>query len=111
MNKSGHRCSQIPPARAASSSIFHQGWRFRVWTIGSSGMAPQSMSMTKTLLLTSRVGKKASFSFARARQNQLTLDGEMESHKIHMELRLVEPTNFLLFSRGFHWTQESAFNR
>lgn len=65
----------------------------------------------KTLLLTSRVGKKATFSFARARQNQLTLDGEMESHKIHMELRLVEPTNFLLVSRGFHWTQESAFNR
>ena len=65
----------------------------------------------KTLLLTSRVGKKAIFSFKRARQNQLALDGEMESHKIHMELRLVEPSKFVLVSRGFHWIQESPFNR
>jgi hypothetical protein len=65
----------------------------------------------KTLLLTSKAGKKARFSFNRSRQNQLTLDGAMESHKIHMELRLVDTSKLLLVSRGFHWIQESAFNR
>ena len=65
----------------------------------------------KTLVLTSRAGQKASFSFQRARQNELTLDGEMEGHRIHMELQLVEPSRFRLVGRGFRWIQESAFNR
>jgi len=43
--------------------------------------------------------------------DQLTLDGEMDSHKIHMQLQLVDLSTFLLINRGFHWIQEYPFNR
>ena len=39
------------------------------------------------------------------------LYGEMESHKVHMKLRLVDAGKLPLVSRGFHWIQEYPFNR
>jgi hypothetical protein len=67
----------------------------------------------KTLALTKDNDKKwnASFTFERAAQDRLTLDGSMDSHKIHMELRLYDRSKFLLISRGFHWISETPFNR
>jgi uncharacterized membrane protein YphA (DoxX/SURF4 family) len=53
----------------------------------------------------------AGFAFQRRAQDQLVLDGDMDSHKVHMELRLVDHKKFLLTSRGFHWIQEHPFNR
>ena len=41
---------------------------------------------------------------------QLTLDGNMDGHKVHMPLNLVDRRKFLLVSRGFHWVQEYPFN-
>jgi CRISPR/Cas system-associated endoribonuclease Cas2 len=35
----------------------------------------------------------------------------MDDHAVHMELRLIDRNTFLLVRRGFHWVQESAFNR
>jgi hypothetical protein len=56
--------------------------------------------------------RKACPAFAdRAAEDQLTLDGNMDSHKIHMQLHLVDRTKFALVSRGFHWAQEYPFNR
>ena len=54
---------------------------------------------------------KANFKFQRAAANQLTLDGEMDHHKIHMQLQLVDRNSFTLVNRGFHWVQEVPFNR
>jgi hypothetical protein len=54
---------------------------------------------------------KASFAFQRPTPEQLTLDGEMDSHKFHMQLQLFDRQKFLLVSRGFHWVQEYPFNR
>ncbi len=54
---------------------------------------------------------KAKFRFQRVAENQLTLDGDMDSHKIHMQLQLVDRKTFLLVNRGFHWVQEYPFNR
>jgi hypothetical protein len=67
----------------------------------------------KTLALTKQSDKKwkANFTFQRAAQDQLTLDGVMDSHKVHMQLRLVDRNKFLLVNRGFHWIQENPFNR
>jgi hypothetical protein len=33
------------------------------------------------------------------------------SHKVHMQLKLLDRNKFLLISRGFHWIQETPFNR
>lgn len=67
----------------------------------------------KTLALTKDDDKnwKARFSFQRQAQDELILDGNMDSHKIHMQLQLVDHNKFLLLSQGFHWIQESPFNR
>ena len=67
----------------------------------------------KTIALTKTSDKnwKANFTFQRSTEDQLILDGNMDSHKIHMQLQLVDRNKFLLVSRGFHWIQEYPFNR
>ncbi len=67
----------------------------------------------KTLALTKDDDKnwKASFTFQRPTPDQLIVDGDMDSHKLHMQLQLLDRKNFLLVSRGFHWIQEYPFNR
>lgn len=67
----------------------------------------------QTLALTKSGDKnwKAVFHFARPAENQLTLDGDMDGHAIHMDLQLLDRNKSLLVSRGFHWIQESPYNR
>ncbi|HLJ41532.1 MAG TPA: hypothetical protein VKT50_08580 [Candidatus Acidoferrales bacterium] len=67
----------------------------------------------KTITLTKGSDKKwkANFTYQRPTQNQLILDGQMDSHKIHMQLQLFDTKKFLLVSRGFHWIQEYPYNR
>jgi hypothetical protein len=67
----------------------------------------------QTLALTKGDDKswKADFHFQRAAQDQLTLDGKMDGHTVHMQLRLVDRNKFLLVNRGFHWIQEYPYNR
>jgi uncharacterized membrane protein YphA (DoxX/SURF4 family) len=66
----------------------------------------------KTILLTKNGDKnwKAKFTFQRAAEDQSILDGNMDSHKIHMQLRLVDRSKFRLVSRGFHWIQEYPYS-
>jgi len=67
----------------------------------------------KTIVLTKNRDKnwKARFTFQRAAGDQSILDGNMDNHKIHMKLRLVDRSKFRLVSRGFHWIQEYPFSR
>ena len=41
----------------------------------------------------------------------MSLDGDMDGHKIRMSMRLFDHTKLLLLSRGFNWVQEYPFNR
>jgi hypothetical protein len=70
-------------------------------------------SNEKIIALTKSSDKnwKGNLTFQRVAENQLILDGSMDSHKIHMKLQLVDHKKFLLVSRGFHWIQEYPFNR
>ncbi len=67
----------------------------------------------KTLVLNDDVDKnwKANFTFAREAPGQLTLDGNLDGHETHLQLRLVDINKFVLVNRGFHWIQEHPFNR
>jgi uncharacterized membrane protein YphA (DoxX/SURF4 family) len=66
-----------------------------------------------TLALTQRRGGKQnlSFSITRPAPDRLTLDGPIDGHKTHIELRLDTDHTFLLKTRGFHWISEGPFNR
>jgi len=70
-------------------------------------------SNAKTIALTKNSDKnwKGNLTFQRVAEDQLILDGNMDSHTIHMKLQLVDHKKFLLVSRGFHWIQEYPFNR
>jgi len=67
----------------------------------------------KTIALTKRSDKdwKGNLTFQRLAPDRLILDGNMDNHKIHMQLQLVDQSKFMLVSRGFHWVQEYPFNR
>jgi uncharacterized membrane protein YphA (DoxX/SURF4 family) len=67
----------------------------------------------KTIALTKSTDKnwKSQFTFQRPANDTLILDGEMDNHKMHMQLHLVDRNKFLLINRGFHWVQEYPFNR
>jgi len=67
----------------------------------------------KSIALTKSRDKnwKGNLTFQRVGQDRLILDGSMDSHKIHMQLQLVDRSKFPLISRGFHWIQEYPFNR
>jgi uncharacterized membrane protein YphA (DoxX/SURF4 family) len=54
---------------------------------------------------------KASFVFQRPASDRLILEGEMDHHKLEMQLQLFDRKKFLLVNRGFHWVQEYPFNR
>jgi len=54
---------------------------------------------------------KAAFHFQRVSPDQLILYGDLDGHKIHMQLQFVDYKKFLVVSRGFHWIQENPYNR
>jgi hypothetical protein len=47
----------------------------------------------------------AHFTFERPSADQLVLDGEMNQHKLHMQLHLFDRNKLELVSSGFHWVQ------
>jgi hypothetical protein len=58
-----------------------------------------------TLVLTKGNSRKwkSSFTYQRSAQDQLILDGEMDDHKIHMQLELVDFDTFRVLNSGFRW--------
>ena len=67
----------------------------------------------KTLAITKFGNDKwsANFSFARPAPDQLIVDGVMDNHKVHAQMKLFDRSQFLLVSHGFHWIQDYPFNR
>ena len=67
----------------------------------------------KTIALTGRRGstQKIALAFSRPAADQLVLDGAVDGHPTHIQLRLEDRSHYLLVSRGFHWIQEYPFNR
>jgi hypothetical protein len=66
----------------------------------------------KTLTITGAdTAQKFRLAYQRPTRERLILDGPFEGRTVHMELKYRDPDSFLLRSRGFHWIQESPFNR
>jgi hypothetical protein len=54
---------------------------------------------------------KATLAYDRPANGRLMLSGDMDGHRVGMELRALDRETFLLVNRGFHWVQERPFNR
>jgi hypothetical protein len=67
----------------------------------------------KSLTLSKPTDKSwsARFAFQRPTPERLLLDGTMDGHAVHLDLRLVDRSTIPLVNRGFHWIQETPFNR
>lgn len=67
----------------------------------------------QTLTLTKNDDKnwKATFTFTRPAPDYLILDGAMDGHKLHMELKLFDRNKLPLVSRGFHWINDFPYQR
>jgi hypothetical protein len=67
----------------------------------------------RTLVLSDDKDKnwKANFTFDRPVPDQMILDGTMDGHAVHMQLKLVDRNQFVVVIRGFHWIQEYPYNR
>jgi uncharacterized membrane protein YphA (DoxX/SURF4 family) len=68
---------------------------------------------SKTLTLTKRDDEKwsAKLTFDRPASDRLVFDGTMDGRKIHAELKLLDRSQFMLVSRGFHWISEYPYQR
>ena len=66
-----------------------------------------------TLTLTKNDDKswKAAFTFNRPAPDQVILDGAMDGHKLHLELKLFDRNKLQLVSRGFHWINDFPYQR
>lgn len=70
--------------------------------------AKQTVALTKQ----NRKDWQASLTFQQPAQDQLNLDGDFDSHKIHVHLRHLDVTKkFLLLQTKFHWVNEYPVNR
>ncbi len=69
-------------------------------------------SAGRTLRLASRPDSSVRYAFRYAPEGgALRLDGASGADSVHLRLRRVDHTRFQLLSRGFHWVQESPYNR
>jgi hypothetical protein len=48
---------------------------------------------------------KADFTFQRPKPDEIVVDGEMDEHRIHAELRLVDPDSFRVLNSTFRWVR------
>ena len=67
----------------------------------------------KTLALTNYKDEtwKSAFSYTEPGPGLLTMEGTMDGKKVQVRLHRLDPSKFLLVSRGFHWINERPFNR
>ena len=66
---------------------------------------------TITLSKSSDPSWRATLAFDPMAGDRMSLHGDMDKHRVHMQLHLVDRNRFLLVNRGFHWIQEVPFNR
>ena len=77
------------------------------------GYSASINSQGKTITLTKESDKnwRANFACDQTAPGDLTLDGSMDAHTIHMKLDRIETNKFPLANRKFHWIADYPFDR
>lgn len=70
-------------------------------------LGPKAFSLTRR----SEPDFHAAFDYTRVDPQTLVLDGKMDGKKVHATLKLDAEKEFLLETRGFHWINDTPFNR
>jgi hypothetical protein len=80
-------------------------------SLGFFGATVDTKAGTITVTRGNDKNGKSVFRYQRSGQDQLTLDGDMDGHKLHFQLKRMDHNELELISRGFHWIQEYPYNR
>ena len=56
-------------------------------------------------------GTEYALNYSHPSGQHLLLEGKLQADLLSVRLRKVDPSTFLLVSRGFHWINEFPFNR
>jgi hypothetical protein len=56
-------------------------------------------------------GTEYGLMYSHPNAEHLLLEGRLQADLLSVRLRQVDPSTFLLVSRGFHWINEFSFNR
>lgn len=80
-------------------------------TFGRFGSSISDKDKTLTLTKVDDKKWKAVFTFNRPAPDELVLDGTMDGHKMHLQLKLLDRSKLTLVSRGFHWINEYPYQR
>lgn len=80
-------------------------------TFGGFGSSISDKDKTVTFTKGDDKKWKAVFAFSRPAPDQLILDGTMDGHKIHMQLKLLDRSKLTLVGHGFHWINEYPYQR
>jgi hypothetical protein len=70
-------------------------------------LGPKAFSLSRRI----EPSFQAAFDYKRSDPRTLILDGTMNGKKIHATMKLDAEKEFLLRTRGFHWINETPFNR
>ena len=57
------------------------------------------------------LNQKNVFSYTRPDADHVRLEGKLGGDSLTVRLRRLDPSKYLLLSRGFHWISELPFNR
>jgi len=83
------------------------GWSVRLMDESPLALATTYDDAAHTVTLT----KAGSVSYSQPDPNHLLLHGTLNDAAIDIRLRRIDPSQFLLKNRGFHWISEFPFNR
>jgi hypothetical protein len=63
------------------------------------------------LIAGNTLDRKSTIAFEQPAADRLVLEGDMEGHRVQMQLLLEDRQKYPLVNRPFHWVQEYPFNR
>jgi hypothetical protein len=83
-------------------------WRMDDTTLGYGATVDPAK---KTIALTAGKQSIGTLAYEQPTPETLVLSGDVNGQTLRLETRLFDRSRFLLVSRGFHWVQETPFNR
>jgi hypothetical protein len=75
------------------------------------GITDDGLKKMLTLLDWASNKPVGALSYVRTGTDVAALDGVVDGHRIHAQLRRIDTSKSLLVTRGFHWINEQPFNR
>lgn len=75
------------------------------------GFRPDTVAKTITIFALADTSQKSVLYYAQPAKDELVLRGRLRNDSLHIQMKRLDPNNFLLIKRGYHWINERPFSR